>query len=40
MFSLHPVNVAADFPSVVQTHKLLGGHDGWKIRRYIHNNVY
>jgi hypothetical protein len=33
------VNVATDFTSVVETHKPPGGHDGWKIRRYIHHNL-
>jgi hypothetical protein len=33
------VNVAADFTSVVETHKPLGGHDGCEIRRYIHKDL-
>jgi hypothetical protein len=33
------VNVAADFTSVVQTHKPPGEHDGRKARRYIHKDV-
>jgi hypothetical protein len=33
------VNGAADFTSVVETHKPLGDHDGCKIRRSIHNKV-
>jgi hypothetical protein len=33
------VNVAADFTSVVQTHKPLGEHDRRKVRRYIHKDL-
>jgi len=33
------VNGAADFPSVVETPMPLGEHDGWKIRRSIHQFV-
>jgi len=40
MFTRHPVNEAADFPSVVQMPKPLGDHDGWKIRRFIHKKAY
>jgi hypothetical protein len=33
------VNVAADFTSVVEMLKSLGGHDGRKVRRYIHEDI-